>query len=215
MKVKRNIKVHTYRPVKQKNPKVLKKLALSLAIVLAATIMYTHFLQPHTLEARQINKLQRTEQQLEKSQEQLIKSNKNGAQDQQKLQNLNKQLQTTQSQLQAKIATKQAYADAINVLPGWHTDCENQTALVEQTVDNMGLSADWPYMQHIFSNESCIDPGRVNSIGALGLGQSLGHASFTCGPKDITCQITWFNNYAISKGGWAASWEYWQAHSNW
>lgn len=98
----------------------------------------------------------------------------------------------------------------------WHSGCQSQLELVHQAADAMGMGDDWYYMQQIFSRESCVDPGRVNSIGAAGLGQSLGHSSFTCGPGDIPCQLTWFNIYSVGAyGSWANAWSAWQQKQWW
>lgn len=114
--------------------------------------------------------------------------------------------------------TLQNSAQGIYLLEGytWHSDCESQLGVVKQATDAMGMGSNWYYMQYIFSNESCVDPGRVNSIGAKGLGQSLNHISFTCSPGDIPCQLNWFNTYAIQRyGSWQNAYNFWSQNHVW
>jgi ribosome recycling factor len=59
------------RTLKQKNPKILKKLAIAFAIVLIAFAAYIK-VQPHTLEAKQRVKLESTVHQLQQTKQQLI-----------------------------------------------------------------------------------------------------------------------------------------------
>ena len=102
-----------------------------------------------------------------------------------------------------------------NSATGWHYDCESQQAAVEAATASM-LGGNAFYANYIFSHESCEDPGRLNSIGAKGLGQAYLHADFTCGPNDITCQINWFTGYANSTyGGWGGAYSYWLGHQLW
>lgn len=98
---------------------------------------------------------------------------------------------------------------------GWHRDCRPQEAAVRAAVDKLGLSGNWTYIRYIFSHESCLDPGRLNSTGCRGLGQACPGSKLPCGPNEITCQVKWFNNYAIAKGGWAASYKIWLSQHWW
>lgn len=97
----------------------------------------------------------------------------------------------------------------------WHYDCRPQVAAVRAEVEAQGLGADWFYIEYIFSHESCIDPGRLNSSGCGGLGQACPLGKMGCGADDIPCQVRWFNNYAQAKGGWLAAYNLWVAQSWW
>jgi hypothetical protein len=97
----------------------------------------------------------------------------------------------------------------------WHSDCRSQMGAVQEAVNAAGLGDQWVYINYIFGHESCLDPGRVNSIGCVGLGQSCGHADFTCSPSDIACQLAWFNAYSSKYGGWAGSYAFWTTHNYW
>jgi hypothetical protein len=68
------------------------------------------------------------------------------------------------------------------------------------------------YQEYIFSHESGNILTRVNSIGCYGLGQSCGSALSDACPNwqtDLTCQLNYWNSYAASYGGWAASYNFW------
>ncbi len=115
-------------------------------------------------------------------------------------------------------ATLQDSADGIYLLNGatWHYGCQSQLETVKAAVDSMGLGDQWFYIHYIFSNESCVDPGRLNSIGACGLPQALPCSKMGCDPGDIPCEVDWSNQYAIARyGSWQASYNYWTSHKNW
>lgn len=186
--------------MKHKNIRVLKKLGLAITITIFAAIIYT-MAAPHTFEAHQTQKLQKTYIQLEQTREKLLNTKANDSKQQQtqnqQIQQLNQQLQDTQKQLQAKASNAGvAYAAPA---PAYHSD-------------------NW-YMEFIFQHESSGNPGSVNSIGACGLGQALPctKMSSVCGwPASTSCQVSWFSNYAIQRyGSWQAAYYYWINHGNW
>ncbi len=110
-------------------------------------------------------------------------------------------------------ATLQDSADGIYLLNGatWHYGCQSQLETVHAAVDAMGLGGDWYYMQNILSRESCVDPGRMNSIGCRGLAQACPGDKLPCGPGDIPCQVSYFDQYAkLRYGSWANAWNFWQ-----
>lgn len=207
MRVKRKQKPVIRRIVKKpKNPKVLKKIALALAIVLAATVLYVKFLQPHTLEAKQTLKLQSTQQQLKSTLENLQKTKTNDVKQQQtkdqQIQQLQKQLQDTQQQLQAKAAQKaQATAYA----------AELPSAAVAYSPPADG------YKAYIYDHESGNNPGAINAgSGACGLGQALPCSKMGCTLSDYACQDAYFDNYAISRyGSWENAYYFWVNHHWW
>jgi hypothetical protein len=98
----------------------------------------------------------------------------------------------------------------------WHYDCRPQPAAVKQAVADAGLSAEWPAISAILEPESCLDPGRLNYLNCAGLGQACPGTKLTCGPDDITCQIGFFNRYAIERyGSWWTALSFRQAHNWW
>jgi hypothetical protein len=156
-----------------------------------------------------------------------IELDKTGKDNTQKLQQLQKekqQLEQEKARLQQELAVKRSKLNiAATSIPGtatayaasgWHYDCRPQVAAVQEATARL-LGGNAPYANWIFSHESCMDPGRLNSIGCKGLGQSCGHASFTCGPNDIDCQVLWFNNYANGLGGWARAQQIWISKNWW
>lgn len=74
------------------------------------------------------------------------------------------------------------------------------------------------YMSQIFAKESGNNPEAVNpTSGACGLGQALPCSKLlaVCGSlSNVSCQVTFFTNYAIGKyGSTAAAWSFWQSNS--
>ena len=195
----------------QKNIKVLKKFALALAIVLAATALYVKALEPHTLEAKQVHKLQSAEQQLTQTKKQLELQKTNSATDEkakeQQIQQLNQQLQDAQKQLQARAAAQAsatAYADEI---PAGYT-----------VTDGCG---DNEYAHYIYMHESGCRTNAVGSVEtelgrACGIGQALPCSKLPCALDDYACENSYFTNYAVSRyGSWYNAYLYWMAHGNW
>lgn len=161
---------------------------------------------------------------LEKSYEELHKNTQTTEQQRlEQIKKLEEDKKKLESDLQAKAQIKStgavAYAASTNDY-GWHTDCRSQKDAVYAEVVKQGLSDQWEYIDYIFSHESCHDPGRLNHIGCKGLGQECGWENnpilpFQCGSNDIACQVKWFNDYAIRKGGWYASYQFWLANHWW
>jgi len=188
--------------MKHKNLQVLKKLGLAITITIFAAIIYT-MAAPHTFEAHQTQRLQKTYIQLEQTRENLLKTKATAGQQQEQqnkqIQQLNQQLQDTQKQLQAKKQSDAATAYAASLPTSYHSD-------------------NW-YMDYIFQHESSANPQSVNSIGACGLGQSLpcSKLSSVCGwPASTSCQVSWFTNYAVQRyGSWQNAYYYWINHGNW
>lgn len=90
------------RLVKQKNPTILKKLALAFAIVIVAATVYVQYLAPHTLAAKQGIELESTRHLLLDAKQQLQKSTQMDAAKQKQLLDIQKKLEETEKQLQAK-----------------------------------------------------------------------------------------------------------------
>jgi hypothetical protein len=196
--------------VKQKNPKVLQKLALALAIVLVASGTYIGYLYPHTLEAKQALQLQSTKQQLLQTKHQLeqqqVKTKQDELKREQEIQQLNKQIQDDQKQLQARAAAKaEAVALAAEVPAGY------------TVTQGCGNNA---YANYIYMHESGCRTnafGSLTSIGrACGIGQALPCSKLPCALDDYQCQNTWFTNYAVARyGSWYNAYVYWVGHGNW
>jgi len=102
-----------------------------------------------------------------------------------------------------------------SVAAGWHYECRSQRDAVFAAVQELGLSAQWQYIDYIFGKESCHDPGRLNSSGCGGLGQACPLSKLPCGANDIKCQVSWFNGYAQGKGGWATAYNIWLSKHWW
>jgi DNA-binding transcriptional MerR regulator len=197
--------------VKHKNPKVLKKFALALAIVLTATALYVKALEPHTLEAKQVRKLQSTEQQLNQTKKQLEKQQTSSQADEkakeQQIQQLNQQLQDAQKQLQARAAARASATAYAAETPVGYT-----------VTDGCG---DNEYAHYIYMHESGC---RTNAIGgietalgrACGIGQALPCSKLPCALDDYACENSYFTNYAVSRyGSWYNAYVYWIDHGNW
>jgi len=202
MRVKKEQKLRKKRLVKHKNPKVLKKIALALAIVLVATVTYVHFLQPHTLEVKQRLQLESTQQQLTKTRNNLQKTQAQSVQDekakQDEINKLNQQLKDTQDQLQAKAASKATAVAYAAPAPTYSLPTDAAKA-------------------YIYDHESGNNPGAINAgSGACGLGQALPCSKMGCGLADYACQDAYFDNYAIQRyGSWSAAAAFWQVHRWW
>lgn len=211
MRVKKEHRIRKNPLVKHKNPKVLKKFALALAIVLVGTVLYALYLQPHTLEAKQVHQLQSTEHQLQQTKKQLEQQQTNSVnaekQREQQIQQLNQQLQDAQKQLQARAAAKAAQTAYAAETPAGYT-----------VTDGCG---DNEYAHYIYMHESGC---RTNAIGsvetglgrACGIGQALPCAKLPCALDDYACENQFFTNYAISRyGSWYNAYVYWVNHGNW
>lgn len=191
--------------MKTKNPKVLKKIAIALAIVIVATVIYVYYLQPHTLEVKTRLKLESTQQQLTTARDTIQKQQAQTLQDEKKKQaeidDLNKQLQDTQKQLQAKAATK-----AANVAYAAPAPAPQTYSLPSDTAKAF-----------IYDHESGNRPNAINaSSGACGLGQALPCSKLPCSLSDYACQDAWFTNYAMQRyGSWANAYAFWQIHHWW
>lgn len=105
---------------------------------------------------------------------------------------------------------------------GWHkapcgVGANNKRAEIQAAVNQLGLSADWTYIDYIFGHESTWDPGCENAGGCRGLGQACPGTKLPCGPADVTCQVQWFHGYAMRAHGgtWASNYAFWLANSWW
>lgn len=189
--------------VKQKNPKVLRNLAIAFAIVIVSGALYIRFLQPHTLEAKQRAQLESTQHQLIQTKEQLEQTeSKSKAEDDAKLkqiEELNKQIQEKDAQLQAKAATKRAYA------------AEAPRAARVYSLPEDEAKA------FIYSHESGNNPGAINPHGgACGLGQALPCSKMPCSLSDYACQDQYFTNYMLNRyGSWNNARAFWIANQWW
>ncbi|NDC95569.1 hypothetical protein EBZ38_12695 [bacterium] len=189
------------RTLKQKNPKILKKLALAFAIVIIAFVAYIK-IQPHTFEAKQRVKLESTVQQLKTTKQQLIdEQSKSKAEDDAKakqIEELNKQIQEKDAQLQAKAAAKTAYA-----------------ASAPQQAKTYPVPED-EAKAFIYMHESSNNPAAVNSIGCRGLGQACPGSKLPCSSSDYACQDAWFTNYMLQRyGSWNNARAFWIANNWW
>jgi len=199
----RNNRPISGRTLKQKNPKILKKLALAFAIVIVSGFAYVHFLMPHTLEAKQRVKLESTVHQLQQTKQQLIdEQSKSKADDEAKtkqIEELNKQIQEKDAQLQAKAAAKTVYA-----------------ASAPQQAKTYALPED-EAKAFIYSHESGNNPGAINpNGGACGLGQALPCSKMPCSLSDYACQDQFFTNYMLQRyGSWNNARAFWIANNWW
>ena len=198
----RNNRPISGRTLKQKNPKILKKLALAFAIVIVSGFAYVHFLMPHTLEAKQRVKLESTVHQLQQTKQQLIdEQSKSKADDEAKtkqIEELNKQIQEKDAQLQAKAAAKTVYA-----------------ASAPQQAKTYPIPED-EAKAFIYMHESSNNPAAVNSIGCRGLGQACPGSKLPCSSSDYACQDEWFTNYMLQRyGSWNNARAFWIANNWW
>lgn len=190
------------RTLKQKDPKILKKLAIAFAIVLIAFAAYIK-VQPHTFEAKQRVKLESTVHQLQTTKQQLIdEQSKSKADDEAKtrqIEELNKQIQEKDAQLQAKAAAKTAYA-----------------ASAPKVAKTYALPED-EAKAFIYSHESGNNPGAINpNGGACGLGQALPCSKMPCSLSDYACQDQFFTNYMLQRyGSWNNARAFWIANNWW
>ena len=134
-------------------------------------------------------------------------------------QELKQQIDKLNADLQAKRQAQIVLASAS--VNSWHyAPCgrgdNNKRNQIRAAVDQMGLIADWQYIDYIFGRESTHDPACVNHIGCRGLGQACPGSKLPCGPNDITCQLNWFHNYAIDRyGSWAQAYNAWTVKHWW
>lgn len=196
--VKKDKKSLSRRALKTKNIETLKKLALAIVITVFAAALYIK-VAPHTYDAKQRVKLQKTIQQLENTKSELDKQQTKDAQTQQKLDETNKQLQETQKQLEAKRNTAVVYAaPAPKPISSVVAGCGDNT-----------------YANYIYMHESGCNTSALNSIGCRGIGQACPGGKLPC-DADYACQNAYFSNYAISRyGSWEAAYNFWQSHRWW
>ena len=174
------------RIVKQKNPKVLKKLAIAFAIVAVAATLYLRFLQPHTLEVKQRIKLESTVQQLKTTEKQLKTQEVKSQEENDKR---NAEIQ----QLQAKANGQKVYAASLDSATGYPAP------------------SNWA-KANLYAKESGNNPNARNYLGCYGLGQDCNHlVEAQCG-ADYACQDAFFTDYMQRRyGSWENAWAFWQA----
>lgn len=83
-------------------------------------------------------------------------------------------------------------------------DCSNQEALHG--------------MEYVFCHESTYRPAVYNSEGCVGLGQACPASKLlkVCPDLAVSCQISWFTDYANQRyGGWAGAETFWRSHRWW
>ena len=202
-----NRSIRKHKPIfrqtlKQKDHKILKKLAIAFAIVLVSGVLYVKFLMPHTLDAKTRMRLESTQHQLIQTKEQLEQTqSKSKAEDDAKLkqiEELNKQIQEKDAQLQAKAASKTAYAAALSQPAKTYPIPEDEAKAF------------------IYSHESGNRPEAINSIGCRGLGQACPGSKLPCGDHDYACQDAWFTNYMVQRyGTWNNARAFWVANHWW
>lgn len=189
------------RTLKQKNPKILKKLALAFAIVIIAFAAYIN-LQPHTFEAKQRVKLESTVQQLKTTEKQLQETETQSKAEfdaqQLKLQETQKKLEETEKALQAKRNTPVAYAAELPARTSSGGNCaEWMTAAgIPHT----------PATDKLILNESGCRTTAVNpSSGACGIPQAYPCSKLPCPLNDsgAVCQLQWMDTYVKGRyGSW-------------
>lgn len=72
------------------------------------------------------------------------------------------------------------------------------------------------YAAYIYQRESGCNPGSVNPGGCAGIGQACPGSKMGCGLSDVSCQLAYFEAYALGRyGSWEAAYNFWQSHSWW
>lgn len=207
------------RIVKQKNPKVLKNIAIAFAIVTLAAVIYLQYLAPRTLEAKQRAQLESTKSQLTNTKQLLQNQKVQDAETQKKLLELQKKLEETEKALQAKREANTAYAAA--PAPRAYTGGGNK----EVWMAAAGIPQDvWWAVDSIVSRESgwnpcAYNPGmsdcNANPTSACGLAQSL-----PCGKQskfghwtDPVANLKWQYEYVTQRyGGYPQAVAFWNVH---
>jgi hypothetical protein len=195
---------------KPKNPQMLKKLAIAIAITLIAAFVYAAAAS-HTQDAKNQKKLEQTYIQLNVSKEKLQKEinahHLNSTQQEQQIKALNQQLQDAQKQLEAKRNATTAYAATLPLTP--------VKVPPAAPVSSYSGSGD-PYLDYIIAHESSGNQYAINSIGACGLFQALPCGKMGCDLSDAPCQIEWGRNYAIQRyGSTYAAYTFWVNNHWW
>jgi hypothetical protein len=93
-----------------------------------------------------------------------------------------------------------------------------QPSTHESLMAAAGISpSDYAAVDYIVSHESSWNPNATEpTTGAHGLPQALPYSKTGCGWVDAVCQLSWANQYAISRyGGWWSAQAYWASHRNW
>lgn len=209
MSKSRKLKPLLRRPVKQKNPEILKKIALALLITVFAALIYTNIAHK-TDEARQRIELQKTIQQLQSNKKQLnqLKS-ESTVQEQERLKtidDLNKQLQEKEAQLQAKRSAPTAMAAA----PVKQSAPVAASGTCEQWMSQAGVPINYASKKLII-NESGCRPDAVNpSSGACGIPQALPCSKMPCTLQDPVCQLRWMQTYVQDRyTTWEGALSFW------
>lgn len=130
---------------------------------------------------------------------------------QDKLNQLEQDKQKLEQQLQAKANAKTgAVAYAAPAVSGDKYDWMNQAGIAQ---------SDQVYVDYIVSHESGWRVDAYNPSGAYGLCQSLPGSKMASAGGDWqtnpVTQLRWCDSYAQGRGGWYASYLFWQAHSWW
>lgn len=197
--------------LKQKDHKILKKLAIAFAIVIVSGTLYLKFLQAHTLEAKQRIQLESTTQQLQNTKKALEEQKTLDAQQQaekdKQLQEVNQKLLETEKALQAKRSiptpTRAYAAEAPAQSSGGNcADWMAQAGIPSTTATNK-----------LIINESGCRTTAVNpSSGACGIPQAYPCSKLPCPLNDsgAVCQLQWMDNYVKNRYG---SWD--NALSTW
>lgn len=175
----------------------------------------------------EIKRLETERQQLHEKTQKLEKTNNQSQQQIEEQKKTETQLREEIKNLQAAKAERQrigALAASEHVsaastgqgreAAGWHYECRSQADAVHEATARL-LGANAQYANYIFDQESCSDPGRLNSGGCRGLGQACPGSKLPCGPNDIDCQVRFFNGHAAGKGGWLASYNFWLSNQWW
>jgi TolA-binding protein len=211
--------------LKKTNPKALKKLALAFAIVASALVIYTSYLYPNTLEARQKAELESTRTELIESQKTLqeteTKNQQEDAKQQKQLQEIQLKLKETEKALQAKRESQAVYAEAQappETPQGTHTPPSGDwVANCHAWASQVGIALD-SWAIELIDRESNCDPNIWNTAGsgACGIAQALPCSKLPNGintpPQD---QVRWMHGYVMGRyGSWQAAVEFHNAN-NW
>lgn len=198
--------------LKQKNHKILKKLAIAFAIVIVSGALYLKFLQPHTLEAKQRIQLESTTQQLQNTKKALEEQKTLDAQEQaakdKQLEEVNLKLQETEKALQAKrsIPTPQrAYAAELPVRTSSGGNCS-------EWMTAAGIPHTTATDKLILNESGCRTTAVNPSSGACGIPQAYPCSKLPCPLNDsgAVCQLQWMDTYVKGRYG---SWD--NALSTW
>lgn len=197
--------------MKTKHPKVLKRLAIAFAIVIAATVIYLQFLAPHTLEARIRTQLESTQTQLIEAREALEQSQTSDEAKQKQIEEINQKLLETEQQLQAKREASSVAAAAVApAKPVFQATGSKQDWLVASGIPEH----EWPYVDNIVTRESGWNPNAVNkSSGACGLGQQLPCGKWAGTWNDPVAALKAMDGYVKDRyGGWSQAVAFWNVN---